>query len=621
MHAVDGINLGQMKRFGFILLLFITGIAYGQEVKFEASAPSVVATGEQFRLSYTLNQEGTNLKVPTLEGFELLMGPSVSQSSSFSFVNGKSTQSKSYTYTYLLEGTKEGKFQIAPATVTIDGKQYQSNALTIEVVKGNTNSNASSGRNSGQSIQPDATASVNEENLFVKVDVSKKSLYLGESLVATIKVYTKVDLSNFGRSKFPTFDGFLAEEIPTPQRIELVRETYNGQIYNVGVIRKVLLFPQHTGEIVIEPFELECIVRQRLAGGGHSFFDDFFGNYRDVRAMRRSKPVTVTVKELPQNGKPAGFSGTVGNITMSTSLSADTVSANDAITYKVTFSGQGNLKLLQAPVMDFPLDFEAYDPKESRNVNTSENGMAGTVSFEYVLIPRYSGDYKIPAIRYSYYDTKSNTYKTIVGQEYAIHVRKGAEKGQTGSTSGNVVQSFKKEDIRQVGEDIRYLKTGSLNLKEAGVHFFGTLKYWLSLFIPLVLFIAAFVFNRQRIKANADIARVKNRTATKMARKRLKLAATALKSHNGEQFYDEVLKALWGYMSYKLNIDKAELNRDNISEILQRKNVSEDLMKDFISLLDTCEYARYAPGSNSDNEMEKVYARSIEVITKLDKNI
>lgn len=621
MHAVDGINFGQMKRFGFILLLFITGIAYGQEVKFEASAPSVVATGEQFRLSYTLNQEGTNLKVPTLEGFELLMGPSVSQSSSFSFVNGKSTQSKSYTYTYLLEGTKEGKFQIAPATVTIDGKQYQSNALTIEVVKGNTNSNASSGRNSGQPIQPDATASVNEENLFVKVDVSKKSLYLGESLVATIKVYTKVDLSNFGRSKFPTFDGFLAEEIPTPQRIELVRETYNGQIYNVGVIRKVLLFPQHTGEIVIEPFELECIVRQRLAGGGHSFFDDFFGNYRDVRAMRRSKPVTVTVKELPQNGKPAGFSGTVGNITMSTSLSADTVSANDAITYKVTFSGQGNLKLLQAPVMDFPLDFEAYDPKESRNVNTSENGMAGTVSFEYVLIPRYSGDYKIPAIRYSYYDTKSNTYKTIVGQEYAIHVRKGAEKGQTGSTSGNVVQSFKKEDIRQVGEDIRYLKTGSLNLKEAGVHFFGTLKYWLSLFIPLVLFIAAFVFNRQRIKANADIARVKNRTATKMARKRLKLAATALKSHNGEQFYDEVLKALWGYMSYKLNIDKAELNRDNISEILQRKNVSEDLMKDFISLLDTCEYARYAPGSNSDNEMEKVYARSIELITKLDKNI
>ena len=276
MHAVDGINLGQMKRFGFILLLFITGIAYGQEVKFEASAPSVVATGEQFRLSYTLNQEGTNLKVPTLEGFELLMGPSVSQSSSFSFVNGKSTQSKSYTYTYLLEGTKEGKFQIAPATVTIDGKQYQSNALTIEVVKGNTNSNASSGRNSGQPIQPDATASVNEENLFVKVDVSKKSLYLGESLVATIKVYTKVDLSNFGRSKFPTFDGFLAEEIPTPQRIELVRETYNGQIYNVGVIRKVLLFPQHTGEIVIEPFELECIVRQRLASGGHSFFDDFF---------------------------------------------------------------------------------------------------------------------------------------------------------------------------------------------------------------------------------------------------------------------------------------------------------------------------------------------------------
>lgn len=622
MQGADRFKLGQMKRFLFVILLFIVHFAYSQNVEFRASAPSVVATGEQFRLSYILNCEGTNLKVPTLEGFDLLMGPSVSQSSSYSFVNGKSTQSVSFTYTYLLEGTKEGKFQITPATITVDGKEYKSNALTIEVVKGSSNAAASSGQGSGnRAVQPDASAAVNEDNLFVKVDVSKRNLYLGESLVATIKVYTKVDLTNFGRSKFPTFAGFLAEEIPTPQRIELTRETYNGEIYNVGVIRKVLLFPQQTGEITIEPFELECIVRQRLAGGGRSFFDDFFGNYRDVRAMRRSKPVTVTVKELPQSGKPVGYSGTVGNITMSTSLSADTVNANDAITYKVTFSGQGNLKLLQAPSINFPLDFEAYDPKESRNVNVSENGMSGTVSFEYVLIPRYSGDYKIPAVRYSYFDTKTGTYKTLAGQEYAIHVRKGAEKGQEGNSSGNVVQSFKKEDIRQVGEDIRYLKTGDLNLKEAGVHFFGTLSYWLWMLIPLFLFIAGIVFNRQRIKANADIARVKNRAAAKMARKRLKLAAAAMRSHNAEQFYEEVLKALWGYMSYKLNIDRAELNRDNISGILQQKNVADDLLKDFIGVLDTCEYARYAPGSNSDAEMDKVYAQSMEVIMKLDKSI
>lgn len=611
-----------MKNLGFIILLFITSLAYSQNVEFKAIAPSVVAMGEQFRLSYTINQEGSNLQVPTLEGFDLLMGPSSSQSSSFTMVNGKTTQSVSFTYTYILEGVKEGTYQIAPATIVVDGKQYKSNGLKIEVVKGSGNSGSSG--NSGESnraVQPDASAAINESNLFVKVDVSRRSLYLGESLVATIKVYSKVDLTNFGRSKFPAFTGFLSEEVPTPQRIELTRETYDGQIYNVGVIRKVLLFPQHTGEITIDPFELECIVRQRIAGGGRSFFDDFFGNYRDVRAMRRSKPVTINVKELPQDGKPVGFSGTVGNITMSTSLSADTVNANDAITYKITFQGSGNLKLLRAPSVTFPLDFDSYDPKEARDIKTSENGMSGTVSFEYVIIPRYSGEYKIPAVRYSYFDPISGTYRTILGKDYSIFVRKGAEKGSGENGGGNTVQSFKKEDIRQVGEDIRYLKTGDLKLKAIGVRFFGTPAYWLALLIPFVLFVVGVILNRRRIKANADIARVKNRAATKMARKRLKVAASAMKSHNAEQFYEEALKALWGYMSYKLNIDRAELNRDNISDILQKKNTSDDLIKEFIGILDTCEYARYAPGSGSDQEMGKVYTNSIDVITKLDKSI
>ncbi len=610
-----------MKKIGIFILLFVTGLVSAQQVEFKASAPSVVATGEQFRLSYTLNKEGTDLRIPDLKGFDKLMGPRVSQSTSFSMINGKTTQSASYTYTYILEGVKEGVYQIAPATVMVDGRQYTSNALKIEVVKGTSGNSGSDRRGENRAIQRDASAAINENNLFVKVDVSRRSLYLGESLVATIKVYSKVDLTRLGRSKFPAFTGFLAEEVPTPQQIELSRENYNGDIYNVGVIRKMLLFPQHTGEITIEPFELECIVRQRLTSGGRSFFDDFFGNYQDVRAMRRSKPVTVTVKELPLANKPAGFSGTVGTVRMATSLSADSVNANDAITYKVTFSGSGNLKLLRAPSVGFPLDFESYDPKETRDIRVTENGMAGTVSFEYVLIPRYSGEYKIPALRFSYFDSQSNTYKTILGREYNVFVRKGTEKGNGQVVAGNPVQSFKKEDIRQVGEDIRYLKTGKLGLRTAGVRFFGTIAYWLAFLIPLFLFILGAVLNRRRIKANPDIARVKNKAANKMARKRLKVAATAMKNHNAELFYDEVLKALWGYMSYKLNIDRAELNRDNISDVLTRKNVSEDLQKEFIRILDTCEYARYAPGSNSDQEMDKVYTDSIDVITKLDKAI
>ena len=609
-----------MRQIGLIILLFFTSLAYAQNVEFKASAPSVVAVGEQFKLEYTLNKEGDNLKVPTLEGFDLLMGPSVGQSFYSSNINGKMTLNVTFSYTYILEGTKKGTFQIPGATVIIDGKEYTSNALKIEVVEGSRNSNGNQAA-TNRPVQPDANATVNDNNLFVKVEVSRRSLYMGESLMATIKVYTKVDLVNLGRTKFPDFNGFLAEEVPTPQRIELVREAVDGQIYNVGTIRKVLLYPQHTGEITIEPFELECIVRQRLANGDRSFFDEFFGNYKDVRAMRRSKPVTIQVKELPQLGKPAGFGGTVGNVTMATSLSADTVNANDAITYKVTFRGTGNLKLLKAPTINFPLDFEVYDPKESRDLNITENGTTGSVSFEYLIIPRYSGDYKIPAIRFSYFDSQSNTYKTIAGAEYNIHVRKGADKGQVETSAGNQVKSFKKEDVRKVGEDIRYLKTEGLNLKAAGVRFFGTTLYWLALLIPFVLFVVGAVLNRRRIKANADIVRVKNKAANKMARKRLKVAASAMKNHNAEQFYDEVLKALWGYMSYKLNIDRAELNRDNISEILQSKGVEEDRIKEFIAVLDTCEYARYAPGSNSDQEMGKVYTDSIDVITKLDKAI
>lgn len=600
------------------LLIFLTGLTVkAQNVEFRAEAPEVVELGEQFRLSYSLNHKGSNLQVPTLEGFDLLMGPSISQSSSFSSMNGKVPQSVSYTYTYVIEGVREGKFQILPATVVVDGKQYQSNALTIQVVKGSGNA-GNAGQSQSRAARPEAGAAVNEENLFVKVDVSRRNLYMGESLLATIKVYTRVDLVNFGQSKFPSFTGFLAEEIPTPQRVELVRENYNGKIYNVGIIRKVLLFPQHTGEITIEPFELECVVRQQLTSS-RSFFDDFFGNYRDVRVRRASQPITIHVKDLPLDGRPAGFSGMVGNITMRTSVSVDSVTANDAITYKVVFQGNGNLKLLDAPAVSFPADFETYEPKVIKDIKTGDNGMSGTVTYEYLLIPRYAGNYTIPTVNYSFYDTRTNSYKILHSEAYPVYVKKGKGGGADSSTAA--VQSFKKEDVRQLGQDIRYIKTGNLGLYTRGGGFYGTTAYWLAFLVPFVLFVTGAILNRRRIKANADLVKVKNKAANKMARKRLKVAAAAMRNHNSEAFYEEALKALWGYVSYKLNIDKAELNRDNISEILQQKSVNESMIQEFIEVLDHCEFARYAPGSKADQEMDQVYKDSIEVITKLDKAI
>lgn len=607
-----------MRR-SIFLLLFLTGLMVkAQNVEFKAEAPEVVELGEQFRLSYSLNQKGTDLKIPTLEGFDLLMGPRVSQSSNFSSINGKVSQSVSYTYTYVVEGVKEGTFQIPSATVTVAGKSYRSNALTIQVVKGSGQTGGTQGH-SNRAARPEAGAKVDEENLFVKVDVSRKSLYMGESLTATIKVYTRVDLINFGQSRFPSFSGFLAEEVPTPQRVELVRENYDGKVYNVGIIRKLLLFPQHTGDITIEPFELECVVRQQLAGS-RSFFDDFFGNYRDVRVKRVSRPVTVHVKELPLEGRPAGFSGTVGHITMRTSVSTDSLTANEAITYKVVFQGTGNLKLIEAPDMHFPADFENYEPKVTKDIKTGPQGMSGTVTYEYLLIPRYAGEYTIPAVQYSYYDTQGNSYKTLRGKEYRIYVKKGAGNVQA-DPNMTAVQSFKKEDVRQLGQDIRYIKTGPLNLYVKGAGFYGTAAYWLAFLIPLGALVVGSLINRRRIKANADLVRVKNKAANKMARKRMKVAAGAMKNRNPEAFYEEVLKALWGYVSYKLNIDKAELNRDNISEILQRKSVGEDMIREFMRVLDTCEFARYAPGSNSEQEMDKVYKDGIDIITRLDKAI
>ena len=608
----------KMRLLGFILLFFTSLTVWGQGVEFEASAPSVVEVGEQFRLTYSLNRKGTNLQVPTLEGFNLLMGPSTGSSSSFSSINGKVTQSVSYTYTYVLEGTKEGTFQIPPATVTVEGKEYRSNTLSVEVVKGSGNNANRSGRRGEPAEQSEGNVAVNENNLFVKVDVSRRNLYIGESLVATIKVYSKVNLVSFGRMKFPSFDGFLAEDIPTPQQIELVRETYNGEIYKVGVLRKVLLFPQHTGEITIEPFEVECIVRQQLASS-RSFFDDFFGNYRDIKALRLSRPVKINVRELPVAGRPAGFSGTVGNISMRTSLSADTIRANDALTYKVTFSGVGNLKLFSAPVVNFPTDFESYEPKVTKDIKTGENGMSGTVTYEYVLIPRYAGEYRIPAVTFSYFDPAAHSYRSISGESYDIHVLKGNV--NTSGDNTTAVKSFKKEDVRQLGQDIRFIRTGDLQLRPKGGNFFGTTIYWLAFIIPFLLFVIGAILNRRRIEANADLVRVKNKTANKMARKRMKSAAAAMKNRNTEQFYEEVLKALWGYVSYKLNIDMAELNRDNISDILQRKSVDSTLIQDFITVLDTCEFARYAPAANPSQEMDQVYENGIAIITKLDKAI
>lgn len=608
-----------MRSLLIVLLLCVIGgtKVFAQGTTISVSAPSVVEVGEQFKLSFVLNQQGDNLQLPTLKGFELLAGPSLSTSISMSSVNGKMSQTSEYTYTYVLEGREEGDFTIDPVTFTVDGKQVRSESVKIKVIKGSGKPQGGNSQGKDQNEEVAVSNSISEDNLFLRLELNRNSLYVGESLVATLKVYSRVDLSNFGRSKFPPFDGFLAEEVEVP-RIELKREDYNGKIYNVGVLQKTILFPQHAGVLTIEPYELECMVRQRL-GSTNSMFDEFFGNYRNVRVMRRSKPVKITVKNLPEAGKPLGFSGTVGNIAMTTSMSPETLKANDALTYKVVFQGSGNLKLIEAPKITFPHDFEVYDPKVTKDIRTTESGTAGTVTFEYLVIPRFAGDFTIPAVQYSFFDSNTGTYKMLNGKEYSVHVEKGDDSSV--GTGQAALQSFKKEDVKMLGQDIRFIKTGESDLTSKGILYFATSKYWLSFLIPFILFVIGMILNRRRIKANADLVRVKSKSANKMAQRRLKAAAVAMKAGNSELFYQAVLSGMWGYVSDKLNIAASELNRDNISDHLTRRGADATLIQNFIEVLDHCEYARYAPGANQGEEMDKVYNDSITVITKLDKAI
>jgi hypothetical protein len=601
-----------MKKLFFLLIsiFFISNTLFAEEVKFTASAPKVVEVGERFNVAFSANKKGKDIKLPYIKGFRILMGPSVSQVVNRSYNNGKFTKHASYTYTYVLLAEEEGKFSIDPAGITIDGEQYKSNSLNIEVVKASAQSQSQSNQNNRS--QSSSEVRITKENLFLRIELNRKSVYMGEHMVASLKLYSRVPVVDLNNFKLPSFNGFLNQEIPT--QIKFERESYKGKAYDVAVIKKMVIFPQHSGKITIEPFELDCIVRQKSTRKNRSVFDDFFNNYQDFRVPRKSKSVTVTVKDFPAN-KPASFDGAVGKFNVQASIDKDSVAANDAITLKVKISGNGNLKLIKPLDFDFPADFEVYDPTTKQDLKNTAGGTSGSTSFEYLIIPRHGGEYEIPSVDFSYFDPKARIYRTRSTPNFKVKVGKGKS-----DATGTVISSFSKEDVKFIGKDIRFIKTNDFTPRLKGEVFFGTTNFYLAYTLPLLAFLLAFVFNRKRIQANADIAKVKNKRANKVALKRLKMAAARLKSKQKEEFYDEILKALWGYTSDKLNLPLADLSKDNITEYLQTKGVDQTLIEDFLNILDTCEFARYAPSSGS-SEMDQLYQKTMETITKLEKSI
>ncbi|GAB4282808.1 MAG: BatD family protein [Marinilabiliales bacterium] len=598
-----------MKYFSLILILFLSYNLFAEDIKFTASAKNVVSTGENFRLVYEVNAGASNLRLPELNGFSVVAGPMTSSSSSIQIINGVVQQNVSYTYTYFLVAEKEGTFEIPPAQIDVNGKTYNSNSLTITVVKGSAPANTS---NNNATTSNTNVQNISNDNLFVRLHLSRSNIYQGEYILATIKIYTKENLVGFQDMQFPQFNGFWAQEIEQPGQIQLVKENVNGQIYNVGVLAQYVLFPQQSGQLTIDAFNIECVVRKRVSGGRRSFFD-FFDSYQDIVKKISSLPVKVNVNALPPN-KPVSFNGAVGTFTLKTQVDNNEVDVNSPVSIKITLNGNGNLKLFDIPELKFPKDFEVYDPQLSENITTNAAGSTGQKSIEYLVIPRHAGIYKIPPVAFSYFDLKTNTYKTLYTDEINIKVNKGD--GSVLSDENATVISGFSQDVEMIGKDIRYLKDIN-SLEKRPVFYSSTIYFYLSYLVALILFTIILIWQRKRIKQRADIVMMKNKKANKVAKSRLKIAEKALNNKNLDEFYEAVTNAFWGYISDKYNIPVAKLSRDTAKQVLVEKNIDESMIEELINIIDECEYARFAPAQANKNP-DEIYNDALNLIAKLE---
>ena len=571
-----------------------------------------------------MNQRSRDLRAPEFTDFDVLAGPYTSTSSSTSFVNGHRTSSFTQTYTYTLMAQKAGTFTIGPATVKVDGENVQSNGVRIQVLPEDEQpaQQSSQPSQSSQSSQSSSKtqASASSDNLFVRTIASKTRVHEQEALLVTYKLYfANVDVAQLtNNTKLPEFTGFLKQELEQGE-IQTQLEHYNGRNYQTAVLYRTILYPQHSGDIKIDPANFEAVLRVQTRQQVRSIFDDFFGSYTNVTKMLTAPGVTIHVSPLP-SGKPAGFSGGVGKFSLTPSISQTELQTNEAVTIKLDITGAGNMKLLKTPAIDWPEGFEPYDPKVTNNFSTTTAGVSGTKSIEYLAIPRSAGEYTIPAVKFSYFDIEDKAYKTLSTPEYTIRVKRGAGDPAT-NEQAPVINYTQKEDIKQLGTDIRYIDTkpgasSRLNGK-SGLRLEGLYQYiWLFYVVPLLIALILLIVLRKQIKEAADINRVRYKRANKVAQKRLKAAAAALKANDKSTFYEEIERAAWTYLSDRLSIPTAELNKDNITSILRRKGVSDALISDVMNVLSTAEFARYAP--STDHAMDELYTATTNLINNLE---
>lgn len=584
-------------------------LAHAQDEKFTAtSSSSSVAVGEQFQVTFSFSGNGKGFKAPDFQGFSVLMGPS--QSSSVQIINGNFSQTISFTY--VLQAIKEGNFKIAGAEITGSSGKVISNSLSIQVTK-----SSSQPSTRGQGAQDGG-------NVFLRATVDKNNVLLGEAVVLTYRLYTKVSLLNYSLDKIPSMNGFWSQDIEMPQQLNFRQENLDGVSYNVADLKKVVLFPQRSGNLQIEPMTGEVIARIQVKRQTRSndpldqFFNDpffsnpFNSNLKDVKIPLKSESIRINVRELP-SGAPASFGGAVGEYSYSVTLDRNEVKAHEPVSLKIKISGKGNIKLVEAPQINFPPDFETYDPKESTNLTAATSGVSGSKTFEYLLIPRNAGEYKISVADFGYFDIVKKTYQEIPSPQLTVKVLKGEETGVITGVSG-----ITKSDIQLLGKDIRFIKLNEPQFILRQAPLYGSGIFYTLLGAPALIFAGMLLLRKRNETLSENKGLLKSRRATKIAMKRLSAAKKLLNANEKEKFLDEVSRAMWGFISDKLQIPVADLSKESASDKLKDLKVDELIINKFTQTIDECEFARFARTGESSNE--NLYKNALDSITSIEES-
>ena len=603
-----------MKKLFLTAIAILAAVVALAQSGISVEAPNVVAADEQFNVTFVIEGEEspTDFMWKSSDDFQVQWGPQQGKSTSIQIINGKRSKTVQSTYTYVLRPVKAGRFTLPTATAKVKGNLISSNPTVIEVAAAGASS-ARQQQPSNQQAQRQQQTGVTDSDIFMVMSLDRTNVVVGEPVTATLKLYQRVNVAGFENVSFPTFNGFWSQEIEAPTNIEFAREVYDGQIYNAALLRKFILIPQQEGKVSITPAEMTCLVNVRVSSGGTSIFDGFFDNYRTVRKKVTTQPVTVTVSPLPA-GAPASFAGGVGQFRISAKVSRDSLKTHEAASLLVTVSGTGNISLIEAPKVSFPPDMEVYDTKVSDKIEKS--GISGSKYYEFPFIPRSYGDFVIEPVKYSYYDVNQKKYVTLETPAIPISVARSNE----AESGGIMIAGSAPKDVKNLASDIRFINVKDSNLVSKGQFFVGSAWFWTIFVVLLALAMTCWTALRRFAARRADVVGTRNRKATKMALKRLKLVNTFLKQNLYTAFYEELHKALLGFVSDKLNIPVAELSRDRIADTLADSGVDGGMADAYIALLDACEFARYAPSSGNE-AMEAHYNAALEVISSIDSTM